>query len=129
MAALLRAEAGAVSYTHLDVYKRQALLPLTKALPRFFRDPAEYETFRKRHSDDRLPRRDLSTATGPLYLGLDLGSTTVKAALIDAQQRMLASCYVSNGGNPLQVLLPPLADMLEQIPPQAWLCLLYTSET
>ena len=119
---------GETPLVRLDELARQArnlaceaLPPLTKALPRFFRDPAEYETFRKRHSDDRLPRCDLSKATGPLYLGLDLGSTTVKAALIDAQQRMLASCYVSNGGNPLQVLLPPLADMLEQIPPQAWL--------
>ncbi|MFT4300728.1 MAG: acyl-CoA dehydratase activase-related protein [Desulfovibrio sp.] len=95
--------------------------PLTKALPRFFSDKREYETFRNRHSDDRLPRLNLSEATGPLYLGLDLGSTTVKAALMDSQQRLLASCYVSNGGNPLQVLLPPLAAMLEQIPSRAWL--------
>ena len=95
--------------------------PLTKALPRFFNDEREYEAFRNRHSDDKLPRLNLGEAIGPLYLGLDLGSTTVKAALMDSEQRLLASCYVSNGGNPLQVLLPPLADMLEQIPATAWL--------
>ncbi|GAB1253712.1 2-hydroxyacyl-CoA dehydratase [Desulfovibrio sp. TH_2024_36128] len=100
---------------------RERASPLTKALPRFFSHQNEYEIFKKRHSDDKLPRAALSEAQGPLYLGLDLGSTTVKAALMDSQQRLLASCYVSNGGNPLQVLLPPLADMLEQIPPQAWL--------
>jgi len=69
-----------------------------------------------------LPSAAIAEAEGPLFLGLDLGSTTVKAVLVDKKRRVLDSCYASNGGNPLQTLLPPLAAMLERIPAGAWLC-------
>ncbi|MBO4301254.1 MAG: 2-hydroxyacyl-CoA dehydratase [Desulfovibrio sp.] len=92
------------------------------ALPRLFADQAEYAAFRQRHATaNALPMADIRNASGPIYLGLDLGSTTVKAVLTDASGHILDSCYASNGGNPLQTLLPPLADMLDGIPTQAWL--------
>ena len=58
-----------------------------------------------------MPSANIQEARGALFLGLDLGSTTVKAVLVDGERRILDSCYASNGGNPLQTLLPPLADM------------------
>ena len=93
-----------------------------KILPGMFADSQEYTRFCQRHATtSMLPSADIRQARGPLYLGLDLGSTTVKAVLVDAEQRVLDSCYASNGGNPLQTLLPPLADMLDRIPQGAWL--------
>lgn len=93
-----------------------------KILPAMFADSAEYARFCQRHATANvLPSADIRQARGPLFLGLDLGSTTVKAVLVDNEQRILDSCYASNGGNPIQTLLPPLADMLERIPDGAWL--------
>ena len=93
-----------------------------KILPGMFADSDEYARFCQRHATTSvLPDADIRHARGPLFLGLDLGSTTVKAVLVDNEQRVLDSCYASNGGNPLQTLLPPLADMLDRIPDGAWL--------
>ncbi|MBE6440923.1 MAG: 2-hydroxyglutaryl-CoA dehydratase [Desulfovibrio desulfuricans] len=101
---------------------REPLRAVTSAMPRLFSDQAEYDLFRNRHATaNALPEADITGARGPLYLGLDLGSTTVKAVLTDSEGRILGSCYASNGGNPLQTLLPPLADMLDDIPADAWL--------
>ena len=100
----------------------EALTAHVTPLRPLFVDPTEYAAFRQRHATaNALPVGDIGTASGPLYLGLDLGSTTVKGVLVDSEGSILASCYASNGGNPLQTLLPQLADMLGRIPKQAWL--------
>lgn len=88
-------------------------------LPKLFAHRQDYADFCRRHTADDLPSGDLGRAEGPLYLGLDLGSTTIKAVLVDAEAKILASFYAPNGGNPLQTLLPPLAEMLERIPDSA----------
>ncbi|MFR3999249.1 MAG: hypothetical protein ACLTZW_09935, partial [Paratractidigestivibacter faecalis] len=38
-------------------------------------------------------RAPLESARGPLYLGIDAGSTTVKLAVIDDEARLLHSAY------------------------------------
>lgn len=97
-------------------------ISLASTLPRLFANEKEYAAFCERHATtNALPTADIRQACGPLYLGLDLGSTTVKAVLTDSAGHILGSCYASNGGNPLHTLLPPLADMLENIPSTAWL--------
>lgn len=53
-------------------------------LPPLFDNEADYDLFRERHSRDAAPRKPLESASGPLFLGVDLGSTTVKAVLADA---------------------------------------------
>lgn len=98
-------------------------LPVTaRALPQLFAHEQAYAAFRNRQPAAASPQEGLlAAAQGPLYLGLDLGSTTVKALLMDAAQTPLDWCYASNGGNPLQTLLPALAAMLDKIPQGAWL--------
>lgn len=46
--------------------------------------------FQARHSKETAPRAELEKATGPLYLGFDAGSTTIKAVLIDGERRYFA---------------------------------------
>jgi predicted CoA-substrate-specific enzyme activase len=48
----------------------------------------------------------LSTATGPIeaYLGVDVGSISTKAAVIDGQNRLLAKHYLMTAGNPLEAV-------------------------
>jgi predicted CoA-substrate-specific enzyme activase len=48
----------------------------------------------------------LSTATEPLeaYLGVDVGSISTKAAVIDSKNRLLAKHYMMTAGNPLEAV-------------------------
>ena len=48
-----------------------------------FRDEKEYEAFVQDHERDHVDILPLKGYRGPLYLGIDSGSTTLKAVLID----------------------------------------------
>lgn len=89
----------------------------TSPLPRLFADEADYAAFKQRHERRRAPRRDLQSASGKAYLGIDLGSTTVKTALIAEDGALLASWYGRNQGDPLSGLVPCLIEMFDAMPP------------
>ena len=93
----------------------------TASLPPLFDNEADYDLFRERHNRDAAPRKPLESASGPLFLGVDLGSTTVKAVLADADGAVLTSWYERNQGDPLAGLLPYLADLLDSLPEGAWI--------
>ena len=92
----------------------------TAALPPLFADHEEYAAFRLRHEQDAVSRKPLNEARGPLFLGVDLGSTTVKAVLTDDAGAVLFSWYDRNQGDPLTRLLPQLADLADAVPSGAW---------
>lgn len=48
-----------------------------------------------------------------MYLGLDVGSTTTKAVLIDDNDSLLYSFYDSNEGNPLDVVVKIVKDIYD----------------
>ena len=54
---------------------------------------------------------ELSSATGPVFLGLDSGSTTTKAVLIDTEGRILWRFYDVNAGNPVELAVKVLKDL------------------
>lgn len=97
------------------------------ALPPLFHDEADYERFRLRHERDAVPRRARKDARGPLFLGVDLGSTTIKAVLIDTAGAVIDTWYRRNQGDPLAGLLPYAADLADALPrgedgrPAAWI--------
>lgn len=93
----------------------------TASLPPLFDNEADYDLFRERHNRDAAPRKPLESASGPLFLGVDLGSTTVKAVLADADGSVLTSWYERNQGDPLAGLLPYLADLIDSLPEGAWI--------
>ena len=47
-----------------------------------FSSEAEYNAFKERHDKHQVPVKDLSTYHGKVFLGIDAGSTTTKAALV-----------------------------------------------
>lgn len=93
----------------------------TGSLPPLFDGEADYSLFRERHNRDAVPRKPLESASGPLFLGVDLGSTTVKAVLTDVDGAVLTSWYERNQGDPLAGLLPYLADLADSLPEGAWI--------
>ena len=54
-----------------------------------FTSQEELDEFNERHSKEKALTGDLATAKGPVFLGLDAGSTTTKAVLTDTEGRIL----------------------------------------
>lgn len=79
--------------------------------PPLFQDVAEYQEFCRRHSACTVARGSLESCNGPVYLGIDAGSTTVKTVLMDANAVLLDSSYLQNSGNPV----PIIRDYLQQL--------------
>lgn len=82
----------------------------------FFESEKELEDFRKRHASHRAKRANLDEAKGDLFLGIDLGSTTVKLALIDEDGAILKDWYDHNEGDPLPKLIPKVLELKALIP-------------
>lgn len=89
----------------------------TRRLAPLFQE-GELASFRERHSRARIPRADLSSWSGPVWLGIDAGSTTIKAALIGAGGELLFSRYSSNAGAPLEAALQLVREAYRQMPAQ-----------
>ncbi len=86
-------------------------------LPRLFNSEEEYAEFKERHSKEGvLNKKELSTAEGKLFLGLDVGSTTTKAILLDEDNNLLFESYSSNLGNPIKSVLLVLEKIYAELP-------------
>ena len=97
------------------------MLSETKHLEPLFKDEEDYAKFRERHDADRINRKPLAEATGKLYLGIDAGSTTTKAALIDSEKNLLYSFYSGNDGKPIDTTLVMLRELYPNIPESAYI--------
>jgi len=92
-------------------------LPFEMArLAPLFTNQDDFAKFRARHAQYVVPRENLSNYTGDCYFGLDAGSTTTKAALINADGKLLHTFYESNEGNPLNVARKALTEIYEKLP-------------
>ena len=76
------------------------------ALPPLFKDIEEFNEWSKRHNKFKIKRvsdkEDYNK--GPIFLGVDSGSTTTKMVLIDDSGRIIADFYASNNGDPIGVV-------------------------
>jgi predicted CoA-substrate-specific enzyme activase len=86
-----------------------------------FDSDEDYEKFKERHRKERVPRGDLAAAKGPLFVGIDAGSTTTKLACCDRDHRLLYTDYRSNGGAPLKAAIAELKDLYKVLPEGAYI--------
>ena len=80
-------------------------LNTTDKLDPLFKDENDYNEFIKRHNKNTIKTCDISKFNGNCFLGIDAGSTTTKAALIDEKGNLLYTHYSSNEGKPLEVVI------------------------
>lgn len=92
-----------------------------KRLSPLFASKDELTEFRLRHSKVSIPFADIKLATGPLFLGIDAGSTTTKVALIDRNGGLLYSHYGSNSGDPLSSVIDVIKQIYKLLPPDAYI--------
>ncbi|MCR5113507.1 MAG: acyl-CoA dehydratase activase [Acholeplasmatales bacterium] len=81
-----------------------------------FKDENEYNEFIERHSKARVETLPLEEYDGPLYLGIDSGSTTLKLVLIDTDGNIRFDRYQPNRGNPVSVIKEILAELFSKYP-------------
>ncbi len=81
-----------------------------------FANQAEYQAFVARHQKDSVPTNAKLTRDGTAYIGIDAGSTTVKAVAINAKGEIAASRYLPNNGNPVPLVRDFLRDLYASCP-------------
>lgn len=81
-----------------------------------FESEQEYEEFIARHKKNSDHIKNVDTITGHAYLGIDAGSTTVKAVVTDENANILCSEYLPNGGNPVPIIKEFLQKLYEKYP-------------
>ena len=81
-----------------------------------FESEADYAAFRARHEANSIPTIHNPEYSGNVYIGIDAGSTTVKAVAIDEELHILKSAYLSNKGNPIPAVLDFLMSFYREYP-------------
>lgn len=93
----------------------------TKYLKPLFESEEELEAFRNRHAKACITRSDIKDARGPVFLGIDAGSTTTKAALINQDKEIIYEHYSNNDGDPLEVVRSVLKEIYSGLPDEAYI--------
>lgn len=86
-----------------------------------FKNEEDKKAFMERHSKAKIGAADLSSHKGKCYLGVDAGSTTTKAALINEEGQILYSYYNNNMGDPLKSVIGILKDIYSKMPKDAYI--------
>jgi predicted CoA-substrate-specific enzyme activase len=81
-----------------------------------FGDEEELRQFRQRHERSRAARKEMESYAGDCFLGIDAGSTTTKAVLIDPDGSLLYSYYGNNEGSPVASMVKILKDLYGRLP-------------
>lgn len=119
-----KAASGPVS---IDVLRERirdlckAAEPEVARLEPLFASEADYAAFKARHAGASARRRPVAEAAGPCFLGIDAGSTTTKAVLMDADGAILLEFYRNNGGHPLAAAVDFVKRIYSALPEGAWI--------
>lgn len=105
----------------IEQLKTNSVKQSIPTLSPLFADQAQKEAFKARHAKDTVAVCDIGEASGPLYLGVDLGSTTVKGVVIDAKGRLVFQWYENNEGHPLERLFTQMRALLAALPENAYI--------
>ena len=84
-----------------------------------FSSQDDYDQFRKRHERHCVEKGRLSQYEGNVFLGIDAGSTTTKAALVGEDGSLLYSFYDNNNGSPLKTTIKAMKEIYELLPESA----------
>mgnify|MGYP002566949853 FL=1 len=90
-------------------------------LPPLFEDADELAAFRARHGQAEFERQSIYEGTGPLFLGIDAGSTTLKLVALNADAQIVYSVYEPIRGDLVETLREALDGLYRKIEPPSYL--------
>ncbi len=83
---------------------------------RLFSSKDGYKEFDKRHRRSSEGINELTSPAGDMFLGVDAGSTTVKAVLCDVAGNIFRPFYSVNSGNPVPLIKKYLGELYRDFP-------------
>ena len=86
------------------------------SLPPLFANKQEYEDFHARHLKATVPCLPFGANCGPVHIGIDSGSTTIKLVVIDNDANILFERYRPNLGNPIPLVRETLLGLYKDHP-------------
>lgn len=86
-----------------------------KSCPKLFESETDYEKFKARHASHSIPIKE-NPDPKEAYLGVDAGSTTLKAVVLDENGDIFHADYMPNSGNPIPLLKDFLIKFYEKYP-------------
>lgn len=93
----------------------------TPTMPPLFATEADRTAFNERHHREHIHQGTLEGAQGPHFLGIDAGSTTIKATLVNDDREIVWSSYATNEGSPLTAAVQIVKKIQAELPEGAWI--------
>ena len=93
----------------------------TPTMPPLFATEADRTAFNERHHREHVHQGTLEGAQGPHFLGIDAGSTTIKATLVNDDREIVWSSYATNEGSPLTAAVQIVKKIQAELPEGAWI--------
>ncbi|BAL82451.1 hypothetical protein SELR_07430 [Selenomonas ruminantium subsp. lactilytica TAM6421] len=125
MGAALSDEAQEIDVVHLEQgiakAKAAAASETRQADFTLFENNEEYQEFKTRHDRDKVKRGSLAGYQGPVYVGIDAGSTTTKITAIGRDKEILYTSYGSNQGSPLSTVVKEMQALYKAMPESAYI--------
>ncbi len=87
-----------------------------RACDPLFTSVEDYKIFKNRHEHDSDNINGITEPKDRMYLGIDAGSTTVKAVVCDEDGNIFRTSYLSNNGNAVTMIKDFLYQMYEEYP-------------
>ena len=81
-----------------------------------FKSDEEYKAFSERHEHDSDNITGITEPKDRMFLGIDAGSTTVKAVVCDEDGNIFRTSYLSNNGNAVVIIKEFLEQLYEEFP-------------
>ena len=81
-----------------------------------FANDEELAEFHTRHDAQVVPKGDLATYQGRVFIGIDAGSTTMKAAVVGEDGELLYTWYGNNRGDVLGTARVIMDDIYDKLP-------------
>lgn len=100
---------------------KSGFVPDITRIPPLFANAEEKRAFDDRHEKATVELYDLLKQKGPCFLGIDAGSTTTKAVLINSEGQMIYTYYGGNKGNPVKSSVKIMKELYQQMPEEAYI--------
>ncbi|MGI5951237.1 MAG: acyl-CoA dehydratase activase-related protein [Brooklawnia sp.] len=123
LGAAFSATGPALSLPHLaaELEAANQVTMTTRTMRPLFLDQAERTEFVARHAQANVPQGNMEGVTGPVWLGIDAGSTTIKSVVLDEAGTIVFSTYGSNAGDPATAAVKIAKDVISALPEGAFI--------
>ena len=118
LGAAMSAQGPALSLPHLasELASANQTVMTTRTMRPLFLSESERQEFETRHAKATIPQGNLEGVCGPVWLGIDAGSTTIKSVVLDADGTIVHSTYGSNQGDPVTAAVKIATDVIGALP-------------